>query len=91
MTDRDIVVCGIAERHSPDDTTVADICTADLVTVAGDDDLEHAAELMRQVAVRRLPVVESERLIGMISLGDLAIEQDSDSALADISGADPNS
>ena len=46
---------------------------------------------MRQVAVRRLPVVESERLIGMISLGDLAIEQDSDSALADISGADPNS
>jgi len=54
-------------------------------------DTDGAAELMRQVAVRRLPVVESERLIGMISLGDLAIEQDSDSALADISGADPNS
>lgn len=91
VTDRDIVVRGIAEHRSPEDTTVADVCTRDLVTVAPDDDMERAAELMRGASVRRLPVVEADRLVGMISLGDVAIERDEDSALADISAADPNS
>jgi CBS domain-containing protein len=91
VTDRDIVVRGIAEEHAPGDTTVADVCTRDLVTVSPDDTIEQAAQLMREVAVRRLAVVEGDRLVGVISLGDLAIERDESSALADISAADPNS
>ncbi len=91
VTDRDIVVRGVAEAHSPQDTTVGDICTHDLVTVSPADDLTRATQMMRQAAVRRLPVLEGERLIGVISLGDVAIERDERSVLADISAADPNS
>jgi len=91
VTDRDIVVRGIAEGHVPDDTTVGDICTRDLATVGPDDAVERAVELMREYAVRRLPVVDGDQLVGVISLGDLAIERDESSALADISAAEPNS
>jgi CBS domain-containing protein len=91
VTDRDIVVRGIAEHHSPDDTTVGEICTSELATVAPDDPIERAVRLMRETAVRRLPVVDGERLVGVVSLGDLAIERDEDSTLAEISAADPNS
>jgi CBS domain-containing protein len=91
VTDRDIVVRGLAEGNSPDDTTVADICTSDLATVSPDDPMERAVETMRETAVRRLPVVEGDRLVGVVSLGDVAIERDEKSALADISAADPNS
>src|SRR4051794_15734423 len=90
VTDRDIVVRGIAEHGSPDDTTVGEICTRDLVTVSPDDPVERAVRLMREMAVRRLPVVDGDRLVGVVSLGDLAIEGDQDSALAEISAADPN-
>jgi CBS domain-containing protein len=91
VTDRDIVVRAVAEDHLPGDTTVADICTRDLLTVSPDDAVEEAARLMRQLAVRRLAVVDGERLVGVISLGDLAVERDESSALAEISAADPNS
>src|SRR4051794_3967659 len=91
VTDRDIVVRGLAEGNSPDDTTVADICTSDLATVSPDDPMERAVQTMRETSVRRLPVVEGDRLVGVVSLGDVAIERDETSALADISAADPNS
>jgi CBS domain-containing protein len=91
VTDRDIVVRGIAEHRSPDDTAVDEICTSDLATVAPHDPVERAVQLMRETAVRRLPVVEDQQLVGVVSLGDLAIERDEDSALAEISAADPNS
>lgn len=81
----------LVARVRSGDTTVGDICTHDLVTVSPADDLARATQMMRQAAVRRLPVVEGERLIGVISLGDLAIERDEGSVLADISAADPNS
>jgi CBS domain-containing protein len=90
VTDRDIVVRGLAEGHSPDDTTVGEIATRDLAAVAPGDPVSRAVQLMRETAVRRLPVVEGEQLVGVISLGDLAIERDEDSALADISAAEPN-
>src|SRR5919202_2155939 len=82
VTDRDIVVRGIAEEHAPSDTTVADVCTRDLVTVSPDDPVEQAVRLMRQVAVRRLAVVHGDRLVGVISLGDVALERDETSAPA---------
>jgi CBS domain-containing protein len=89
VTDRNTVVRAIAEHHSPDDTTVADIATRDLATVSPDDPVDRAVRLMRDTAVRHLPVVEDERLVGVVSLGDLAVERDEESALADISAADP--
>ncbi|MDQ5856572.1 MAG: CBS domain-containing protein, partial [Actinomycetota bacterium] len=63
---------------------------ADLATVAPDTVLEQAAELMRSKAIRRLPVVDGGRPAGIVSIGNLAIERDDTSALADISAAESN-
>ena len=86
VTDRDIVIRAIAEGRDGQ-TTIGEITTRDIVTLSPDDDVKKAVEVMRQQAVRRLPVVEQGRAVGIVSLGDLAIERDSDSALADISAA----
>lgn len=90
VTDRDIVVRCIAEGNDPDEVRVGDICSGDLVTVAPDDDADRAVELMRRRAIRRLPVVDDGRAVGIVSIGDLAVERDEHSALADISEAPPN-
>ncbi|MCZ7525017.1 MAG: CBS domain-containing protein [Acidimicrobiia bacterium] len=55
-----------------------------------DDDAERAAEVMQTRAVRRLPVVEGGRPVGIVSLGDLALERVADGTLAEISAANPN-
>ncbi len=92
VTDRDIVVRGLAQDRSPADTTVADVGSTDLITVTPDDDIDTAILLMRAHAVRRLPVVEDgDVLVGLVSLGDAALERDDSSALADIVAAEPNS
>jgi CBS domain-containing protein len=90
VTDRDLVVRVIAERKDPADTTVRDALSADLVTVTPDDEVTRAVELMREHSLRRLPVVEGKTPVGIVSLGDLAIERDPSSALGDISAARPN-
>ncbi|MEW2414472.1 CBS domain-containing protein [Streptomyces sp. NPDC046866] len=90
VTDRDLVVRVLAEGREPEQTTVADVCSGDVVTVSPDDDIEKAVELMRSHALRRLPVTEKDQPVGIVSLGDLAIDRDSTSALADISSAEPN-
>jgi CBS domain-containing protein len=90
VTDRDIVVRGIAEDLDPFTTALASVGTHDLVIVNPDDSIDAAVRLMREHAVRRLPVVSDGRPVGIVSLGDLAVERDTDSALADISAAEPN-
>jgi CBS domain-containing protein len=90
VTDRDITVRAVADGRAPD-TPLADVMSGQVVTVAPDDRVEQVVDLMREHAVRRIPVVEGGRLVGVISIGDLAIERDSDSALADISAARENS
>jgi CBS domain-containing protein len=89
VTDRDIAVRAVAEGRDITTATVGDIATGDLATLAPSDTVDHAVRLMRQRAVRRLPVVENERPVGVVSIGDLAVERDADSALADISSAPP--
>jgi CBS domain-containing protein len=91
LTDRDIVVRGIAENRTPGTVTAGEICTTDIVSVAPDAEISQAIALMRRAAVRRLPVTEMGELIGVLSLGELAIERDETSVLADISSAEPNS
>lgn len=90
-TDRDIVVRAVAEGADPQTATLAEVCSGGLVTVSPDDSVIDAERLMRQHAVRRVPVVDAGKAVGMISIGDLAIDLDSESALADISAAPSNS
>jgi CBS domain-containing protein len=90
ITDRDLVVRGLATGVDPYQTKVGAICSDATVMVGPEDGLDEAVQRMREHAVRRLPVVENGRPIGVISIGDLAIERDPASALADISKAKAN-
>ncbi|ABP55996.1 CBS domain-containing protein [Salinispora tropica] len=90
VTDRDIAVRAVAENMNPASTRLNEITTRDVITVSQYDDAVAAADLMRTYAVRRLPVVEDGQLIGLVSMGDLAVEREPQSVLADISADDPN-
>ncbi|MFI7209677.1 CBS domain-containing protein [Micromonospora maritima] len=90
VTDRDITVRGVAEDMNPSSTTLNQITSKDVVTVSQYDDAVAAADLMRTYAVRRLPVIDDGRLVGLISMGDLAVEREPQSVLADISADEPN-
>jgi CBS domain-containing protein len=90
VTDRDIVMRVVAEDRDPASTKVGDIASAELHTLAPDDTVDDAVKLMRQHAIRRLPIIEGDKPVGIVALGDLAQEQDPKSALADISAAPPN-
>ncbi|MDG4805102.1 CBS domain-containing protein [Micromonospora sp. WMMD980] len=90
VTDRDITVRAVAEDRNPATTRLNEITSKDVVTVSQNDDAVAAADLMRTYAVRRLPVTEDGRLIGLVSMGDLAVEREPQSVLADISADDPN-
>lgn len=72
ITDRDLVVRGYAEKN-PGSTSVMDVLSKDLVTVSPNVSVDEAAELMTNNQIRRLPVVENGKLIGILSLGDLAV------------------
>ena len=74
LTDRDITVRGIAEGYDPSDTKVSDIMSTDLAYCFEDEEIDKALSLMEDRQIRRLPVLDREnRLIGIVSLGDLAI------------------
>jgi CBS domain-containing protein len=72
VTDRDIVVRVVAEGRDANVTTVKEIASTDLITVAPGDDLDVALNLLAQRQVRRLPVVEGERLVGIVAQADIA-------------------
>ena len=90
VTDRDIVVRALAEGRDPRKSTIGEIASGDVTTITPDDSFGDAVRLMRERNIRRLPVVENGRPTGIVSLGDLAMERDSRSVLADISSAPPN-
>jgi CBS domain-containing protein len=91
VTDRDIVVRAVADGADPSSVSTGDICTSDVATVSPGDSLQDAVQLMEQRNVRRLPVVEDGRLVGIVAMGDLAVEGElPESAIADISAASPN-
>lgn len=90
VTDRDIVVRAVAEGSDPGRVRVDEVLSGELAAVAPDDPVERAIALMREKAIRRIPVVEGGKPVGVVSIGDLAIERDADSALADISEEPPN-
>lgn len=90
VTDRDIAVRLVAEDKDPRTPVAEIISDSELVTATPDMPLDQAVRLMRSRAVRRLPVVQQGRAVGVLSLGDLAMERDQNSALADISAAEGN-
>ena len=90
VTDRDIVVRAVADGRDPGSTRVQDVATADVVTVAPDQDVEQVRQLMRERDVRRVIVEQDGRPAGIVSLGDLAIHGDAEQELTDISAASPN-
>jgi CBS domain-containing protein len=90
LTDRDIVVRVLAEGRDPSQTRAGEVCSRELTTISADESVGKAVRLMREKAVRRLPVVDRDEIVGMLTLGDIAVERDSRTALADISAAPPN-
>jgi CBS domain-containing protein len=90
VTDRDIVIRGIADGADPNTTRVGEVVSGELASVGPDDPVEQAIALMREKAVRRIPVLDGGNPVGIVSLGDLAVERDERSVLADISEEPPN-
>ena len=77
VTDRDIVTRCLASGRSPSATTVRDVMTTNVICARPDLDAALAAGLMGREQIRRLPVMENGRLCGMVSLGDLAVKEES--------------
>lgn len=76
LTDRDIAVRVVAEGRDPESTTVREIASTDVVSVEPEQDLSEALRLMAEHQVRRLPVVENDRLVGIVAQADVAREAD---------------
>jgi CBS domain-containing protein len=90
VTDRDMVVRGLADERDGRSTTIGEVCSPDLVSVSAEEDADRAVQLMRERAVRRVPVIDGGQLVGVVTLGDVAIERDPRSILAQISAAHEN-
>jgi CBS domain-containing protein len=91
VTDRDLVVrCLADEGADPRRQPLAELCTQDLLTLPPDADVEEAVQLMQENAIRRIPIVDGEQPVGIVSLGDVAIARDRRSCLGEISAAPPN-
>lgn len=73
VTDRDIATQVVAAGLDPETTTAADLLNgAEMITIGADDDLKEAVTAMREHAVRRLPVIDGQELVGIVSQADLA-------------------
>src|ERR671924_768905 len=75
ITDRDITTRVVAESAVPEKTSVGDVYSRDLISVEPDNDLDQALQLMARHQVRRLPVVENGRLVGMVAQADIALRE----------------
>ena len=82
VTDRDIVVRNVAHGKDPYTTSVLDIMTTDVKSITPEMNLNQVAGIMAEQQVRRLPVIENDRLVGIVSLGDLATKAKFDMELA---------
>jgi CBS domain-containing protein len=91
VTDRDIAVRAVAQGLNPETAPIASICSKELATVSPDADIESAISLMRERALRRVIVVDADRVpLGIISLGDLTLARGATSILGEISAAPAN-
>ncbi len=84
VTDRDLVLKVIAEARDPRSTTAEEVMTTSVITCRSDDDVDRAMELMQQHQVRRIPIVDNGRLVGIISQADVATRVDEPAKTAEI-------
>ena len=90
VTDRDIVTRAVATGRDPRNVTLGEICTKDVCTVPVETSIDDVVRMMSHHAIRRVPVVEAGKPVGIVALGDLAVDRDRRSLLGDISAAPPN-
>ena len=90
VTDRDLALNVVAQGNDPTSMVVRDVCNHTVESVESSDPVAKAVKMMSGQAIRRLPVIDEGRLVGIVTLGDLAMERDPGSALASISEAPPN-
>lgn len=90
VTGRDIAIRVLAENRDPLTTRLDDICSSELAVLSPDDAVETATRIVRDRAVRRLPVMADGTPVGVVSIGDLALDKDEGSALSQISAFGPN-
>lgn len=90
VTDRDLVVKAVAVGSDPNRTSLESVCSKDVTSLKSTQTTDDAVKMMREKSIRRLPVVEGDKLIGIVSLGDLAKRIDSGSCLGQISAAPAN-
>ena len=91
ITDRDLTTRVLADDRDAGAVSLGDLLTDELHVVRPDDDLREAVALMRRHAVKRVPVIEEDDTpVGVLSMGDLALSLDEDSALADVTAARPD-
>lgn len=92
LTDRDIVLRNIAQGKDPSVTLVKDVMTGDVFTASPEMDVDDVTDIMAERQIRRLPVVENSKLVGIIAMADIAVEDDYDfeisEALSEISEDD---
>ena len=90
VTDRDIVLRVVAEGKDPSTTKLESICTEHVLSLEPESPVGAAIAMMKEKAIRRVPVVKDGHAIGIVSLGDLAADREPKSALGKISEAPPN-
>ena len=76
VTDRDIITKCVANNKSCSSTKVSDIMNTDVIKTTPDTDIGAAIDVMQKNKIRRLPVIEGNKIVGMLSIGDLAQNQD---------------
>ena len=90
VTDRDIVVRAIADGKNLETMNLETICSNNMTFLLPDQTDEDAVRLMREKSIRRLPVLEDGKIVGIVSLGDLAVDKDPRSVLGQVSAAAAN-
>jgi len=90
VTDRDLVVKSVASGSDPSKTSIESVCSKDVTALKPTQTTDDAVKMMRDKAIRRLPVLDAGKLVGIVSLGDLAKKIDSGSCLGQISAAPAN-
>lgn len=89
VTDRDITLRCVAAESDPDTTPVKDIMSKNIISVSPEDDVRIATRMMAKEQVRRLPVTSEGKIVGMVSLGDMAkthtYDMEASKALSEIS------
>jgi CBS domain-containing protein len=90
VTDRDIAVRAVADGQDSESTAVGQIATTGVQAIEPDASVDDTLRMMREHDIRRLPIVKHGRPFGIVFLGDLAVEREPDSTLADISAAAPD-